>query len=107
MRFKLLISSLLVLSLLGKGFGQSLPTPKDWQVEKFALPPQFANTLPFKGTEGIRFSPEWSKKHTDGYWTYCFLWIINENRAFTTTDLQQYLHDYYTGLIKTNLVQAK
>ena len=107
MRLKLLISSLIVLSFYFKSFGQILPTLTGWQVEKFSLPPEFASTLPFKGTEDIRFSPEWSKKHTDGYWTYCFLWTINANRAFTITDLQQYLHDYYKGLIRSNLIKMK
>ena len=107
MHIKLIFASLTVLFLIDRGFSQDLPTPKGWQVEKFALPPQFANTIPVNGTEDIRFSPEWAKKHTDGYWTYCFLWTINSNQTFTTSDFEQYLHDYYTGLIRNNLIKAK
>ncbi|MDN5283731.1 MAG: hypothetical protein JWR38_5 [Mucilaginibacter sp.] len=113
MRIKLLPICFLLLLLTSKCFSQEnlsvyeLPVPANWHKEKFALPPSFAVTLPFSGTEDIRFSPEWSKKHTDGYWTYCFLWTIKRAVSFTKTNLELYLHDYYTGLVKVNLAQAK
>ncbi|MBB6130281.1 hypothetical protein [Mucilaginibacter lappiensis] len=113
MRIKLLSICFLMLLLTGKCFSQEnlsvyeLPKPANWHTEKFALPPSFATTLPFSGTEDIRFSPEWSKKHTDGYWTYCFLWRIKDAVSFTKANMEQYLHDYYTGLIKVNLKEAK
>jgi hypothetical protein len=84
-----------------------LPELKGWKKEKFALPPQFAPAIPFKGSEDIRFSPEWAKKHTEGYWTYCFLWSISDAKTLSVTVFEKSLHDYYTGLIKTNLKEAK
>jgi hypothetical protein len=81
--------------------------PENWHTETFALPTQFVTTLPFKGTEDIRFSPNWAKKGAEGYWTYAFLWIITEKASFTKTQLEKYLHDYYTGLVKANLKEAK
>ncbi|MDB5146954.1 MAG: hypothetical protein JWQ57_974 [Mucilaginibacter sp.] len=113
MRIKVLCTCLLFLILKFTCFGQqSLPVypllvPENWHTEKFALPPPFVAALPFKGTEDIRFSPEWAKKGSEGYWTYAFLWTIADKATFTQTQLEKYLHDYYTGLVKTNLKEAK
>lgn len=107
MNKKLLITVVQLWLLMDTCFSQTLPAPKGWQKEKFALPPAFAPTIPFKGSEDIRFSPEWAKKNTDGYWTYCFVWSIAELKPLSVTTLEKSLHDYYTGLIKTNLKEAK
>jgi len=107
MNKKLLITVALLWLSAGVCFSQTLPEPKGWEKEKFALPPVFALTIPFKGSEDIRFSPEWAKKHTEGYWTYCFVWSITDLKPLSVTTLEKSLHDYYTGLIKTNLKGAK
>lgn len=91
---------------------QALPVypllvPENWHTEKFVLPPPFVDTLPFKGTEDIRFSPDWAKKGSEGYWTYAFLWTIAGKTTFTQAKLEKYLHDYYTGLVNANLKEAK
>ena len=118
MRIKILCICLLLLMFKCTCFGQQAPAtfplsaypllvPENWHTEKFALPPPFVATLPFKGTEDIRFSPEWAKKGSEGYWTYAFLWTITDNATFTQAQLQKYLHDYYTGLVIANLKEAK
>jgi len=113
MRIKLLFICLLFILLKCTCYSQeiapayTLLKPENWHTETFALPPQFAATLPVKGTEDIRFSPDWAKKRSEGYWTYAFLWIINPKAVFTKTQLEKYMCDYYTGLIKANLKGAK
>jgi hypothetical protein len=113
MRIKTLYACLLLLMLKCTCFSQQaapvypLLKPENWHTETFALPPPFVATLPFKGTEDIRFSPDWAKKGTEGYWTYAFLWTITDNATFTKKLLEKYLHDYYTGLVKANLKEAK
>ncbi|MEN0055065.1 MAG: hypothetical protein AAGC65_15430 [Mucilaginibacter sp.] len=111
---KVLSVCLLLLSFAVKGFSQEtlnnnyeLPTPENWRTETFDLPAPFAADIPFKGTEHIRFSPGWRQKQAEDYWTYCFLWAINSQVSFTKTNLEQYLNNYYTGLVKANLAQAK
>lgn len=113
MHIKTFFTCLLVVLLKCACYGQqtvpvySLTKPENWHTETFALPPQFVTTLPFKGTEDIRFSPDWAKKGSEGYWTYAFLWIITAKTTFTKTQLEKYMCDYYTGLIKANLKEAK
>ncbi|HEX8019567.1 hypothetical protein [Mucilaginibacter sp.] len=113
MRIKLLFTCLLFILLKCTCYGQeaapayTLLKPENWHIETFVLPPQFAATLPVKGIEDIRFSPDWAKKGTEGYWTYGFLWIITNKAPFTKTQLEKYMCDYYTGLAKANLKKAK
>ncbi|WPV00079.1 hypothetical protein SNE26_29130 [Mucilaginibacter sp. cycad4] len=35
------------------------------------------------------------------------MWIITDKTTFTRAQLEKYLHDYYSGLVKSNLKQAK
>ena len=111
MRIKLFFMFLFfLLSKCNNGFCQMayiLNTPPDWTIERFDLPPVFAPGLPIKGIEDIRFSPDWSKKKTEGYWTYCYLWTLQSSTPLTQTDLETCLKFYYTGLIKSNLKDAK
>lgn len=113
MRIKLLFTCLLIVSLKCTCYSQQaapvyvLAKPENWHTETFALPPQFATTLPVKGTEDIRFSPGWAKRSAEDYWTYAFLWVITDKATFTKTQLEKYMCDYYTGLIKANLKEAK
>jgi len=113
MRIKLLFTCLLLIALECTCYGQegapayTFLKPENWHTETFLLPPQFVNTLPFKGTEDIRFSPGWAKKGAEDYWTYAFLWVITDKATFTKTQLEKYMCDYYTGLIKANLKEAK
>ena len=74
---------------------------------KINLPPVFAPGLPINGIEDIRFSPEWAKNKTEGYWTYCFLWSLQGSTPLSKTELETCLKYYYTGLIKGNLKEAK
>jgi len=79
-----------------------LPTPEKWTTEEFPVPPGFAAELPYKGTEEIRFAPGWSKPDSQDYWTYLFLWVIDNATSITTDELNNYLEVYYTGLAAIN-----
>lgn len=111
MRIKLFFMFLFfLLSKCNDGFCQLaylLNAPPDWTIERFGLPPVFAPGLPIKGNEDIRFSPNWNKKGTEGYWTYCYLWTLQSNAPLTQTDLETCLKFYYTGLVRSNLSDAK
>ncbi len=111
MRIKLFFLFLFfLLSKCNNGFCQVaylLNAPPDWTIERFGLPPVFAPGLPIKGIEDIRFSPDWSKKKAEGYWTYCYLWTLQSGTPLTQTELETCLKFYYTGLVKNNLKEAK
>jgi hypothetical protein len=111
MRIKLFFLFLFfLLSKRNDGFCQVaylLSAPSDWTIERFGLPPVFAPGLPIKGIEDIRFSPDWSKKKTEGYWTYCYLWTLQSGTPLAQTELETCLKFYYTGLVRSNLKDAK
>ena len=103
--------------------GNRYGIPSNWTAETISLPPKFAPTIPIQGTETIWFSPGWGKDHAPDYWTYCFLWTLKNgpvtndgqetkrgqetkppnNHLIRKEELEKYLADYYTGLIKSNL----
>ncbi|QHI37562.1 hypothetical protein IMCC3317_29420 [Kordia antarctica] len=70
-----------------------------WGKEIIPMPIHFAPQIPYKGIEEIRFSPDWSKKESDGFWTYAFVWDIDLNKELSATDLENYLQYYFDGLM--------
>ena len=84
-----------------------LDTLKGWDVERFLIPISFAPSIPYKGVEDIRFTPGWSKKTTDEYWSYAFLWYLDGTPTFDANTIENNLKAYYTGLIKVNTDPAK
>lgn len=79
-----------------------LPIPEKWGVERFQLPPSFAPAITHKGVEDIRFTPGWAKNSTGEYWSYAFLWYLDDSPAWSTDLVEKYLTAYYTGLINVN-----
>ncbi len=79
-----------------------LPIPKGWTVERFPVPPSFAITIPYKGVEDIRFTPGWGKIESNEYWSYAFLWFLDDIREFDSKTLENNLTAYYTGLFNIN-----
>jgi hypothetical protein len=85
----------------------NLPIPKGWTIERFLIPISFAPQIPYKGVEDIRFSPGWAKVTSDEYWTYAFLWYLDQLPKINAGTLAKNLKAYYTGLIKTNTNNSK
>lgn len=79
-----------------------LPIPKGWTVERFPVPPSFANAIPYKGVEDIRFTPGWGKIESNEYWSYAFLWFLDDISEFDSKTLENNLTAYYTGLFNIN-----
>ncbi len=85
----------------------SFPTPKNWGVERFLVPPSFAPSISYKGVEDIRFAPGWAKSGSDEYWSYAFLWYLEGKPVVTEASLEKDLKTYYTGLIEANSDSAR
>jgi hypothetical protein len=79
------------------------PLPAKWGVEKLSFPIDFAPNIPFSGTEELRFAPSWNNSKSDEYWTYVFLWFINDKLQLNPDALNFYLKQYYNGLYLSNL----
>lgn len=84
-----------------------LPIPKGWTVERFPVPPSFATGIPYKGVEDIRFTHGWGKIESNEYWSYAFLWFLDEAKEFDSKTLENNLTAYYTGLFNINTGKSK
>jgi len=80
----------------------SLAVPKDWSVERFLIPISFAPEIPYKGIEDIRFAPGWGKAASENYWSYAFLWYLDDEVKMNSATLSKNLRLYYSGLIDAN-----
>lgn len=76
-----------------------LATPKDWGIERFPIPINFAPQVPYQGVEDIRFTPGWGKAETNEYWTYAFLWYLDGKQKMSAKIIENNLKEYYTGLV--------
>lgn len=79
-----------------------LPIPKDWTIERFLIPISFAPQISYTGVEDIRFTPGWAKANSDEYWTYAFLWYLDNSPETDAQIIAENLKNYYTGLIRGN-----
>ena len=84
-----------------------LPVPAGWMTEQFALPPDFAKQLSFKGVEDLRFFPGWGDPASEEHWSYVFLWSLEGKPDIDAHVLQDNLKTLYTGLVGRNIVPRK
>jgi hypothetical protein len=80
----------------------TLPTPTAWGIERFPLPISFAPSIPYQGVEDIRFTPSWGKANSEEYWSYAFLWYLDDKINMDAATIERNLKAYYTGLISVN-----
>ena len=77
---------------------QLLKEPANWQFERFALPPEFAQNIPYKGVEELRFSPGMFVKDSTTYFTYAFVAELTNVNSVSQDDIRNYLINYFKGL---------
>jgi hypothetical protein len=80
----------------------TLPIPKDWTIERFLIPINFAPQIQYKGVEDIRFTPGWGNVKSDEYWSYAFLWYLDGETKMDSRIIENNLKAYYTGLVGIN-----
>ncbi|MEJ7685279.1 MAG: hypothetical protein WKG06_47025 [Segetibacter sp.] len=85
----------------------TLSMPKGWDVERFPIPIEFASKIPYAGVEDIRFTPRWANVKSDEYWTYAFLWYLDNFPKMNKKIIQENLKAYYTGLVERNIEPRK
>jgi hypothetical protein len=84
-----------------------LNIPNGWTIERFLVPISFAPQIAYKGVEDIRFAPGWANTKSDEYWTYAFLWYLDDAVKTTAPIIEENLQAYYTGLFKVNTDSSK
>lgn len=81
------------------GARAQVPAPADWRKETFAFPLQFAPSIPYEGTEHVRFSPHWTEFADERGFTYVLLWDI-KRRALEPAQIERALDVYFDGLME-------
>jgi hypothetical protein len=85
----------------------SLSIPEGWAIERFLIPISFAPQITFNGIEDIRFTPGWGDVKSEQYWSYAFLWYLNDSPLIDARIIENILKFYYSGLISSNSEKYK
>jgi hypothetical protein len=81
--------------------GFSWPVPAGWRKETIPFPLEFAPDLKHKGVEELRFGPGFSRPDQPDYWSYDFVWRLDDDSAVDETTLPAELTRYFRGLDMT------
>ena len=73
--------------------------PESWRAQRFAFPLAFAPSIPYEGTEHVRFAPYWTDFEGDRGFTYVVLWDI-KRRELQPQELERGLNVYFDGLME-------
>jgi len=74
-----------------------LQIDEPWRSEQLTFPIGFAPSLDYKGIEEVRFAKGWGKPESEEFWTYTFLWYLDEDPSVTTTRLEKDIEAYFNG----------
>ncbi len=81
-----------------------LDAKNDWRSEVLEFPLIFAGDIEYKGEEHIRFAPCWGEKDSEDYFSYVFLWVIEEDPNLNSAELERILNVYFDGLMNTGAI---
>lgn len=76
-----------------------LDIAQPWRSERLSFPIPFAPSLDYKGIEEVRFANGWAKQDSEEFWTYAFLWYLDEDPALTQTQLAKDIQAYFDGIM--------
>ena len=85
----------------------TLAVPFGWGVERSLIQKEFAPQVPFKGIEDIRFAPGWGNANSEQYWSYGFLWYLDESPTISGEVIEKNLTAYYTEQLAKEIQEQK
>ncbi len=98
-----LLSTLLASTINMKAQEQERPelltTPNGWRAEYFTFPISFAPSLTYVGAEDVRFSKGWNDQDAEDFFTYAFLWYLDEDPKLSVPKLNTDMKAYFDGLM--------
>ncbi len=74
--------------------------PEGFRAETIPFPLDFAPELAYKGVEEIRFAPGFRDPLAPDYFTYSFIWYVEDTATITPSVLERDLKNYFTGLME-------
>ena len=81
--------------------GFSWPVPAGWRKETIPFPLEFAPDLEHKGVEELRFGPGFSRPQEPDFWSYDFVWRLDDESVVDEKTLADELTRYFRGLNMT------
>jgi hypothetical protein len=72
--------------------------PAGWRTETIPFPLAFAPSLKHRGLEELRFSPGMMKPSEADFWSYAFVWWLEDEQAPSAAALEKELVVYFRGL---------
>lgn len=103
MKDRALTIGFILLSLVVNGQEESnvnlLETDSTWNQEVFHFPIPFAPGIIFEGFEDARFPEFWARKDSTDFWSYVFVWSINNSVNLTSGVLEDNIEVYFDGLM--------
>ncbi len=76
-----------------------LAIEEPWRSEHLPFPISFAPSLGYKGIEEVRFAKGWGTPESDEFWTYAFLWYLDEDPQLSQSKLKTDINAYFDGLM--------
>jgi hypothetical protein len=73
--------------------------PAGWRTETIAFPLGFAPTVAHEGFEELRFPPGMFTAGAPDYWSYVFVWRLDDAARLDASQLADELTRYFRGLI--------
>lgn len=73
-----------------------------WGKEIIKFPVEWAPAMTLEGFEELRFSPGWSDKDSNQFWTYVLAWNVTATTSLTAAEIEHNLEAYFDGLMKPN-----
>ena len=71
----------------------------DWGKEFFHFPLHFAPQIPYEGVEEVVFPRNWIKPDSTDFWSYVFVWALDNKKKVTASELESTLKQYFDGLM--------
>ena len=78
--------------------GFEWPVPEGWTPETIPFPLGFAPGIPFHGLEELRFAPGFFDPQASTYWSYAFVWWLEDPPSFDAPSIAPVLREYFAGL---------
>ena len=88
-----------LLAALALPVAGQVAAPTDWRKESFTFPLQFAPSIPYEGSEHVRFAPYWAEFASERGFTYVFLWDVKRTTP-EPAHLERALNVYFDGLME-------
>ena len=92
-------AALAVALVLTPAAAAQIAAPEEWRKQAFQFPLPFAPSIPYEGSEHVRFAPHWSQFDAERGFSYVVLWDL-KRRALQPQELERALNVYFDGLME-------